>query len=85
MPTVAHVIYIPAMLMLGIVIGYSLGSRAARAAFEADKARKEARAARLAARAQQQSQPDSGTDLRPDSGSRPIVIDKDMPEPPASA
>jgi hypothetical protein len=29
MPTAAHFIYIPAVLLLGIVIGYILGSRAA--------------------------------------------------------
>ena len=51
MPTAAHVIYIPAMLMLGIVIGYVLGSRATRDALLAEQARKEARAARRAARA----------------------------------
>lgn len=48
MPTAAHFIYIPAMLMLGIVIGYVLGSRAARDALLAEQARKEARAARRA-------------------------------------
>lgn len=51
MPTAAHVIYIPAMLMLGVVLGYILGSRAARDAFLAEQARKEARAARRAAAA----------------------------------
>lgn len=50
MPTAAHVIYIPAMLMLGIVIGYILGSRATRDAIAAEQARKDARAARRAAR-----------------------------------
>jgi len=50
MPTAAHVIYIPGMLLLGVVIGYILGSRAARDALLADKARQEARAARRAAR-----------------------------------
>jgi hypothetical protein len=53
MPTAAHVIYIPAMLMLGIVIGYILGSRAARDAMAAEKARIEARAAREARRKSQ--------------------------------
>ncbi len=48
MPTAAHFIYIPAMLMLGIVLGYVLGSRAARDALLAEQARKEARAARRA-------------------------------------
>lgn len=50
MPTAAHFIYIPAMLLLGIVIGYILGGRAARDALLAEQARKEARAARRAAR-----------------------------------
>lgn len=50
MPTAAHVIYIPGMLLLGVVIGYMLGTRAARDAMLADKARQEARAARRAAR-----------------------------------
>ena len=40
MPTAAHVIYIPVMLMIGVVIGYILGSRAARDAFAAEQARK---------------------------------------------
>lgn len=55
MPTAAHVIYIPAMLMLGVVLGYILGSRAARDALLADQARKEARAARRAALAAKDS------------------------------
>lgn len=50
MPTAAHIIYIPAMLMLGVVLGYVLGTRAARDAFAAEQARREARAARQAAR-----------------------------------
>lgn len=55
MPTAAHVIYIPAMLMLGIVIGYVLGTRAARDAMVAEQARREAKAARRAAREAQQA------------------------------
>ena len=35
MPTAAHFIYIPAMLILGIVIGWILGSRAAADAYAA--------------------------------------------------
>lgn len=34
LPTPAHVIYIPAMLLLGLVVGYSLGARAVRAEHE---------------------------------------------------
>ena len=36
MPTAAHVIYIPAVLLLGVVLGYILGSRAARDAIAAE-------------------------------------------------
>ena len=35
MPTAAHFIYIPAVLVLGVVIGWILGSRAAADAFAA--------------------------------------------------
>jgi hypothetical protein len=35
MPTAAHFIYIPAILILGIVIGWILGSRAAADAYAA--------------------------------------------------
>ncbi|HVG70226.1 MAG TPA: hypothetical protein VM819_04920 [Vicinamibacterales bacterium] len=33
MPTAAHFIYIPAVLLLGVVIGWILGSRAAADAY----------------------------------------------------
>jgi hypothetical protein len=52
MPTTAHFIYIPAVLIIGIVIGFILGGRAARDAFAAQKEKEAARAARRAARAQ---------------------------------
>ena len=35
MPTAAHFLYIPAVLMLGIVVGWILGSRAAADAYAA--------------------------------------------------
>ena len=41
MPTAAHFIYIPAVLLLGIVIGWILGSRAAADAFAAQRRREE--------------------------------------------
>jgi uncharacterized protein YneF (UPF0154 family) len=41
MPTVAHVIYIPAVLLVGLILGYTLGARAVRA--ELDRARKRAK------------------------------------------
>lgn len=52
MPTTAHFIYIPAVLVIGIVIGFILGGRAARDAFAAQTQREAARAARRAKRAQ---------------------------------
>jgi hypothetical protein len=39
MPTAAHFIYIPAILLLGVVIGYILGSRAAADAYAAQARR----------------------------------------------
>ena len=34
MPTVAHVLYIPGMLLIGIALGFVLGARAAREEIE---------------------------------------------------
>lgn len=42
----AHFIFIPATLIVGVVIGWILGSRAARDAFAAELKRREERAAR---------------------------------------
>jgi hypothetical protein len=39
----AHFIYIPAILMIGIVVGWILGSRAAADAYAADLRRREER------------------------------------------
>lgn len=44
--TSAHFIYIPAILLLGIVIGWILGSRAAADAYAAQAKREAERAAR---------------------------------------
>lgn len=41
MPTIEHVIYIPGVLLVGIVVGYTLGARAVRA--ELEKVRKRAK------------------------------------------
>lgn len=38
MPTVAHLLYIPGILLIGIAVGFVLGARAARD--EMDKTRK---------------------------------------------
>jgi hypothetical protein len=50
MPPVAHIIYIPGVLLVGIVIGWVLGGRAARDAEAARKRAEESKAARRAAR-----------------------------------
>lgn len=34
MPTIMHLIYIPAILLLGIAVGFRMGARAARAELE---------------------------------------------------
>jgi hypothetical protein len=41
LPTIEHVIFIPAVLLLGMVIGYIMGGRAVRA--DIDRKRKRAR------------------------------------------
>ena len=43
MPTAAHFIYIPAVLLVGVVIGWILGSRAAADAYAAKLRRHEKR------------------------------------------
>ena len=42
--TAGHFIFIPAMLLVGVVVGWVLGSRAARDAFGAELKRREERA-----------------------------------------
>ena len=46
----AHFLFIPAVLLIGVVIGWILGSRAATDAFQMELKRREERAARQAAR-----------------------------------
>jgi hypothetical protein len=46
--TAGHFIFIPAVLLVGLVIGWILGSRAARDAFAMELRRREERAARKA-------------------------------------
>ena len=45
--TSAHFIFIPSVLLVGIVIGWILGSRAARDAYAAELRRREERAAKM--------------------------------------
>lgn len=44
--TAGHFIFIPSVMLVGIVIGWVLGSRAARDAFAQEMKRREERAAR---------------------------------------
>jgi hypothetical protein len=44
--TAGHFIFIPAVLLIGIVVGWVLGSRAARDAYAVELKRREERAAR---------------------------------------
>ena len=46
--TAGHFIFIPAVVMLGVVVGWILGSRAAADAYAAELRRREERAARAA-------------------------------------
>jgi hypothetical protein len=50
-----HFIFIPAVLLMGVVLGWILGSRAAADAYAAEIRRREERARREAARGQQAS------------------------------
>jgi hypothetical protein len=45
--TAGHFIFIPAVLLIGLVLGWILGSRAARDAYAAELKRREERAARV--------------------------------------
>jgi hypothetical protein len=47
-PTAAHFIFIPAVLIIGLVIGWILGSRAAQDAMAMELRKREERAARTA-------------------------------------
>jgi len=44
--TAGHFIFIPAMLLVGLIVGWILGSRAARDAYSAELRRREEQAAR---------------------------------------
>jgi hypothetical protein len=46
--TAGHFIFIPAVLLIGIVLGWILGSRAARDAYAAELRRREAKQAKRA-------------------------------------
>jgi hypothetical protein len=45
--TAGHFIFIPAVMLIGVIIGWVLGSRAARDAFAMDMKRREERAKKV--------------------------------------
>jgi hypothetical protein len=45
-PTAAHFIFIPAVLLIGVVVGWILGSRAAQDAFASEMRKRESAAKR---------------------------------------
>jgi hypothetical protein len=47
-PTAAHFIFIPAVLLIGVVVGWILGSRAAQDAFASELRKRESAAKRKA-------------------------------------
>jgi len=47
-PTAAHFIFIPAVLIIGVVIGWILGSRAAQDAIASEQRKRETRAKKSA-------------------------------------
>ena len=47
--TAGHFLFIPSVLLVGVIIGWILGSRAARDAYAAELKRREEKAARKAA------------------------------------
>ena len=51
--TAGHFIFIPSVLLIGVIIGWVLGSRAAKDAFAMELKRREQKAARAAERAGQ--------------------------------
>jgi hypothetical protein len=59
-PTAAHFIYIPFVLLVGIVIGWILGGRAQREAAALEEARKREREERRAARRAKSESPPPG-------------------------
>lgn len=54
--TSGHIIYIPMILMVGMFLGFILGTRAARNQFDLEKKRDEERAAARAAREARKAQ-----------------------------
>jgi hypothetical protein len=65
LPTAAHFVYIPCVLLVGIVLGWMLGGRAARHFYENEQRKAEEREQRLAERARRNATP-AGSGSEPD-------------------
>jgi hypothetical protein len=63
-PSSSHILYIPACILIGVIIGFIMGARAARdranLAAKRDELRKDAREQRAARRAAKQSEAGGG-------------------------
>ena len=71
--TAGHFVFIPAVLIIGIVIGWILGSRAAGDAYAAELRRREERAAR-GARGSRDDSESSSAKARPRGGGAPHAL-----------
>jgi hypothetical protein len=73
-PTLAHFVYIPVVILIGVMIGWVLGGRAARDHYEVEKQKAAERAERKAARAARAAEaagganPIAGTNVEPPAG-----------------
>ena len=68
LPPTSHFIYIPAIVILGIVLGFIMGSRATREQFRLDRERMEARAKKKAERAAKAADKTAETNNGDDDG-----------------
>jgi len=68
LPPSSHFIYIPVMLVLGIVLGFMLGSKATRDAFALEQRKAAEREARKAAREASRQAATAGAAEKPPAG-----------------
>lgn len=67
MPSSAHFIYIPMVLLVGIMLGFIFGTRAARNAFDMERKREAERAAARARREARKQARKDAADTGPES------------------
>ncbi len=78
MPSSAHLIYIPLVMLVGVVFGFILGARAARNAFDMEQRRAEQRAAARARRAARRNRA-AGPKAEQDAGADQVHTGSDSP------